>query len=307
MRDPLRIGAIGLGRHWRRRFRPALQAMPDRFAVRAVYDAIRVRAEREARSLGCEALPGMTPLLEREDIDALLLADRQWFGLWPAELAGRLRKPVYCAGHLIRDDLLPPEGGPLMMAELLPRFAPATARLHDLLRTSLGPAKLVVCEAVGPERGRKPRPFFDGPAGVALLDWCLGFLAGEPTGVQVAAAGGIEGLFLELPEGRAVHIVHRRARHARPGLRLHVAAADGSATIRSTRRVAWTGPDGHHVHTLPQGPSLTGAALEKFARAVRDGRPSEPGLNDVRRCLALFAAARQSQAEGRRVSLDRTV
>lgn len=305
MKNPLRLGVIGLGRNWRRRYRVALRAMPERFKVQAVYDQVRGRAERAAAALGCEAFPAMTALLEHADIDALLLADRQWFGLWPADAARETNKPIYCGGGLI-PDRLPAEARPPIMLELLPRFAPATARLREILGAQLGPVRLVVCEAVKPERSSKgARPSLLGSVGVALLDWCLAFMEGEPASVLAAglADGGIENLFLEFPDGRAVQVMQRRGPCARARLRLHIVAEKGCATVAPPRHVSWTGADGRHVHALPRGRSLTGLMLEHFFQAVREEKPLTPGLEEVRRPLALLEAARQSRREGRRVAL----
>ena len=52
MPNPLRLGVIGLGRRWRRRYRPALQDLADSFTVVGLYDQVQVRAEREAQALG---------------------------------------------------------------------------------------------------------------------------------------------------------------------------------------------------------------------------------------------------------------
>src|SRR5437868_4711800 len=95
MSEPLRVGVIGLRPLWRRRYRPALRALPDRFQVVAVCDPLAGRAERAAKRLGCAAA-GPTELLERPDIDALLLVDAPWYGLWPVQLACRLGKPALC-------------------------------------------------------------------------------------------------------------------------------------------------------------------------------------------------------------------
>ncbi len=308
MERPLRIGVIGLGRRWRRRYRAALQALPNCFQVRAVYDQVHERAKREARSLRCEAPAAVMPLLERDDIDALLLADRQWFGGWPLAAAGRAAKPVY-GNALVLDDAadLPDSaanGRPAIMMELLPRFAPAGARLHEILRDQLGPARFVMCEQVRPDGETRSRAApLAASAWIGLLDWCRGFVDGEP--VSVLATGledsRFESVFLEFSGSRAVHIVRRRESHGATRLRLHVAAEKGSATLVLPRRVAWHGADGRHVHTLPRGRPLSQLALMHFYEAVRTGQPLQPGWEDMQRPLAWLRAARQSRAEGRRV------
>src|SRR6266478_2001490 len=104
MTNPLRVGVIGLGRRWRKRYRPALLALHDCFRVHALYDQVQQRALGEAERLQCDAAAGITELLERDDLDAVLLLDAQWFGLWPLELACRVGKPVFCCAGFDRED-----------------------------------------------------------------------------------------------------------------------------------------------------------------------------------------------------------
>jgi predicted dehydrogenase len=309
MERPLRIAVIGLGRHWRRRYRPALQAMPDCFQVRAVYDQVQERAERESRLLRCEAPPAVMPLLERDDIDAFLLADPQWFGGWPLTAVGRMAKPVYCSAAMLDDAVIlsnaAAESGPAVMVELLPRFAPAGACFHDSLRDQLGSVRWVACEQVRSGANSRPQPApLTASSWIGLLDWCQGFVEGEPVSVLATGLedGSFESIFLEFSGGRAVHVVQRRERHGAARLRLRVAAEQGPATLTLPRRVSWNGPEGRHVYTLPRGQPLSWIALQHFYQAVRTGQPLEPGWEAVRRPLAWLQAARQSWTEGRRVA-----
>src|SRR6266849_5419980 len=99
----LRVGVLGWGRRWRRRYRPALHALRDRFVVRAVWDAMPVRASRQARQLRCRAAGGVIDLLEGKDTDVILVLDAAWHGLWPLEATCRFGKPVFCAVPLDGD------------------------------------------------------------------------------------------------------------------------------------------------------------------------------------------------------------
>src|SRR5262249_43309385 len=49
----LRVGIIGLGVRWRKRYRPALTALRDRFTVTVVCDQVHQRTAAEAKRLGC--------------------------------------------------------------------------------------------------------------------------------------------------------------------------------------------------------------------------------------------------------------
>jgi predicted dehydrogenase len=311
----LRVGVIGLGRRWRRRYEPALRALRDRFRVCAVCDQVQVRAQREARRLGCGAAAGPTGLVEIADPDVLLLADPQWFGLWPVDLACRFKKPVFCGAvpegdesQTARTCQLVKESGTPVMVALAPRLAPVTARLNELLNTQLGPPRLVVCEAVVPERTTKPHWGTNPRALIPadLLDWCAGFMGSEPVNVLAADAGaaGLASVLLEFPGGRAVQINRRSVPGARPAVRLHAVAERGAATADLSGRVRWFGPNGRYVHVLPRQRPIGQVLLEIFHGAVTEGRPPDPDLDDARRLLGWLRAAAVSRREGNRVPLS---
>ncbi|MCH7729074.1 MAG: Gfo/Idh/MocA family oxidoreductase, partial [Planctomycetes bacterium] len=69
----LRVGIIGLGNHWESRYRPALRALSDRFEVRAVCAEVAMRAEQAAREFDAVPVDGFRAMLNREDVDAMLL------------------------------------------------------------------------------------------------------------------------------------------------------------------------------------------------------------------------------------------
>src|SRR5437016_1224742 len=103
MAERLRIGVIGLGRRWQTRYRPALLALRDRYALRSVTDPCLMRAAVAAREFGCPAASGVLALLDA-DVDAVLLLGRPWYRLWPLEQACRLGRPVYLGTSLAADD-----------------------------------------------------------------------------------------------------------------------------------------------------------------------------------------------------------
>ena len=79
----LHVGLVGIGSAWETRHLPALRALSDRFEVRAVCDPVRHRAEKVAKQLNAEPHDGFRKLIERSDIDAVLLLSAQWFGPLP--------------------------------------------------------------------------------------------------------------------------------------------------------------------------------------------------------------------------------
>ena len=99
----LRVGVIGLGRRWRR-YRPLLSRLREHVEVRVVCDQIKVRAGAKQSDSSAAPAAGPVELLERPDVEAVLLLDAQWYGLWPLEYACQINKPVLCAGSLAGDE-----------------------------------------------------------------------------------------------------------------------------------------------------------------------------------------------------------
>src|SRR5262249_14643282 len=160
MGERVRVGVIGLGRRWRRRYRAALRGMADRFQVAAVCDVAAHRAVAEAWRLACGAAAGPTERLEGHGIAAVLLLAAPWYGLWPLEALCRFGKPVLCAAPLDRDDAHADalvrqvrERGLPVLTEMLPRAAPAPGGLRHLLENHLAPPRLLVCALPPPVPG----------------------------------------------------------------------------------------------------------------------------------------------------------
>src|SRR5262249_53795533 len=157
------------------------------------------------------------------------------------ELACRLGTPVFCGSSLEMDDAhadalrqhVRESGLPVMM-EMALRFAPAIATLRELLATRLGPARLLLCDVLKPERaprrasghgaGASVVAGLLGATGVTLLDGCASLLENEPVRVQAtgADAAGLLSLLLEFRGGQALQLTRRRAPAARPALHLKV-------------------------------------------------------------------------------------
>jgi predicted dehydrogenase len=308
----LSVGVLGVGRRWRRRYAPALQALAEGFRISAVCDPVQERADREGRRLRCDVAAGPTELLSDESLDALLILEAPWYGLWPLELACRAGKPVFCAaGFDPQDDTT--DGAlrqaqecqaPVMMGTSL-ELLPAAVRLRELLNGPLGPPRLVLCDwAQAKRRPRRssqatPRPGISG----AVLDWCITLMGGRPTTVQVmdSTAADLASIMLEFEDGRAVHIVQRSG----PGsaARIQVVAQRGRAEVRLPASVRWTDDTGRHTHRLPRQKSLTQVLLERFHCVILEGGKAVPGPEDARRTLAWLRAVARSRAEGRRVPM----
>ena len=149
----LNVGLVGLGPEWEHRYRPALARLERRLAVRSVHAAIPSRAEQAAVELGCDVSQGLLSLMEREDVQAVLVLDTGWYASVPAQFACQVGKPAFLASriaHRVQDtDQLvrcAAQTGVTLMPDFGHRYTPATSRLRELIATRLGPPQRLVVD-----------------------------------------------------------------------------------------------------------------------------------------------------------------
>jgi predicted dehydrogenase len=305
----LNVGVLGLGRRWQSRYLPALQAMRDRFAIRAVADSVAFRTEEEARKLECDPNAGMIDLLENPAVEAVLLLDEAWYGLWPIEAACRVGKPVFCAAvsaveaeslelcRTVRD-----RGLPVMMA-MASRLAVPTQRAQELLQNELGAARLIIIDSVHSASVSEP----SNPVMLDLVDWCLTLIGRRPATVQMirATSGVLANMLVEFTDGAAAQIIGRQGTGRTFSRRLEITASQGTAEIQLPNRVRWRTQLGQHLEQLPAGGSRVRLLLEYFHQAVTEGIPMRPNLDDAWTAMQCLRAARASlSAEGRRTPVS---
>ena len=194
----IRVGLIGLGRAWQTRHRPALRMLHDRFDVRAVYAEVPKLAENCAAEFQADPVDGYRALVNRNDVDAVMVLAHSWQGWLPLVAACEAGKAVYCAGDVdfdpIRDagvrDAIEKSGVAFMM-EYPRRFAPATLRLKELIATQLGPPRLVFCHSRLQDDPSDRRSNGKGCQVnrqlVELIDWC-GYVVGRAP-ISVTSTG----------------------------------------------------------------------------------------------------------------------
>lgn len=287
MHGRLRVGVLGLGRRWRR-YRSVLERLRSQLAVRVVCDALSHRAERQARQLGCAAAAGPVELLDRDDVDALLLLSAPWYGLWPLERACRVGKAVYCAvspaldgAHVDEQRRQVEEAGlPVLMA--LPGVeAPALHRLRELLADSLGPPQLVRADRVLP--GAAQANEADSAAAfLPLLRSCADLFGAAPVTVRLTpvAETGLTTLTAEFGAGRVAQLTVWRGPKARPSWQIEVVAENGTAAAELPGRLRWRDAGGGHVQHLP-GRRPEQVLLERFVQGVRAGTPLRPSIAEA--------------------------
>lgn len=202
----LRVGLVGLGDQWSVRHAPALRALSDRFEVTAVCCEVAERSHRVAAEFGAVATDGFRALLQRDDVDALMLLSPEWYGPLPILAACDAGKAVYSSASLdftpeqateVRQDIR--ESGVPFMAELPLRYAPATIRLKELIATRLGKPHLLFCHRRLPLESQSDRLRRGKHCPLVwrnmmeLVDWCRYIVGADPESVISSAHGNQEG------------------------------------------------------------------------------------------------------------------
>ncbi len=336
----LRVGLVGLGTGWENRHRPALRALSDRFEVRAICDQVSHRAEQAAREFNATAVDGFRSLANREDIDAVLMLSRQWYGTLPILAACDAGKAVYCAAAWDLDleqtkhiKQRVEESGIAFMAEFPRRQAPATLRLKELIATRLGPPRLLFCHSRNPAENDKRKQAHCGPQDstmhdlVELVDWCRYVVGREATSVfglthQAADAAGeprrdYEMMSLDFSRGdvgadataqiSCGHYVSAGWPEAvafRPPAALQVACEKGIAFIDLPATLVWFDSAGRHMETLDSDRPAGELLLAQFHRAVTSLLRNTSSLEDAYRALTVVLEARESHARGARRFLE---
>jgi predicted dehydrogenase len=274
--------------------------------IEAVCDSSSRRTSRIARDLRCEAAEAAEDLLDRPDLDALLLLDAPWHGLWTLERACEAGKPVFCAAPLTCDD----EHADDLQRKLLERplatmtaltgdVLPAVLRLRVLLDKHLGPARFVrIVGSVG--RQVPDERLFHSAAWLSAFHLCGELLEGAPEIAWTAAppGSGMANVTFAFPAGRAALVSLTVGRGA--GWRVGVRAEKGSAVAALPRRLSWKDAAGDHLLRLPPQ-EIRMEMLRRFAESVRASRQPRPSFEDACRALTWLRAARRSHAENRSV------
>jgi predicted dehydrogenase len=305
----LRVGVIGLGRRWRR-YRRLLARLRDHIEVRAVCDQIARRAESEAGQFECAAAAGPVELLERPDVEAVLLLDAQWYGLWPLEHACRINKPILCASSPDSDEVHADalhesiqRGGLPVLMTLPTLLAQATRYLRELLTHRLGQARLVRADwsmAPLPPGG----DLLGNSAVLPLLAACAWLLDDVPRSVWTldGNSASFVTLMLRFGSDRLAQVNLWTAATGRTPPRFEVVAEAGTATAELPRQLRWRDADGQHAQRLPPR-SAEQSSLERFIVALRDGQPLRPSFEDAYQALTWLRAAVRSRSEGTCISL----
>ena len=334
----LRIGLIGLGDAWQHRHRPALRVLGDRFDVRAVYCPVAKLAESCAAEFQADPVDGYRALVDRCDIDAVMVLQKSWLGWLPILAACEAGKSIYWAGDLdfdpvgdahVREAI--EQSGVAFMTEFPRRFSPATLRLKELIATRLGKPRLLFCHRRMKDDEANPKnECSSNPQRrelVELIDWARYVVGREPTNVtsmghsggdnpdyrcislQFAAVAatakdrGAPAVTAQISCGSYIPGTWHEAVGFRPPSAMQICCERGVAFVDLPSTLVWFDDAGRNLESLETELPVGEQLLTQFHRAVTSLVRKLGDLNDAYRAASILAAAEQSEIEGRRIDV----
>ena len=330
----INVGLIGLGPYWEKRYRPVLERFRSRIRVCAVYDQVASRAHIAAQELDADPVMGISALVARPDVRAVLLLDNSWQGPEPFRLVLARKKSAYIAGSLGEDvevlarrHLVGLSEGLTLMPEFSRRYTPATSRLQELMATQIGPPQSIrvrtrlphpqgIIEVPGQA---SPKDFL-----VGLIDWCRHVIRMPPAAVEMLLpprAGWEETvekvLRIEFNRSRAggepataeLFILRDEEAPAEepiapPCPSFEILCARGKAAFTDPLELAWMSDEGERLESLTSERSEVEVMLDHFCRRVVGGLIPVADLADICGHLRLLESAERSIAVGRAVRLS---
>lgn len=336
----LRIGLVGISRDWQQRHHPALRMLQERFELRGVYSSVMALADGVARDFGTQTCDGFRSMIAREDIDAIMMLEGDWYGVTPLMAACEHGKAIYCGGEVDFDPQQAAElkqavndSGVAFMAEFPRRFAPATLRLKELIVTRLGQPKLLFCHRRLPREnsdskrnGRSLTARADREL-VELIDWCRFIVGRDVRAIQAVGHPGSESIsgesdyqvlsldlsppdappFATLAQiscGAYMPATWNEAITFRPPAAVQVCCEKGLAFVDLPSTLIWFDEAGRHQESLDTELPVGQQLFTQFHRAVTSLVRKTADLEDIYRSSNALQMARQSMSDGRRIQLD---
>lgn len=325
----INVGLIGLGPFWEQRYRPVLERFRSRIRICAVYDQVASRAQLVAQDFNIEPVLGISALVGRPDVRAVLLLDNAWQGTEPFRIVLAQKKSAYIAGSLGHDvetiarrHLFGLSEGLTIMPEFSRRYTPATTRLQELLATQLGPPRQIRIKTPLPHPecttavpGQSDAKDFL----VGLIDWCRHIIRLPPSSVEMVlpepdrADSHVEKILrIEFNRSRAggeaplAEIVILRCeeptgdRAIEPPKPHHeIVCVRGRARFTDPKQLAWTSGGDERVESLASERSEVEVMLDHFCRRVVGGLIPVADLADICGHLRLIESAERSLSVGR--------
>lgn len=330
----INVGLIGLGPFWEQRYRPVLERFRSRIRVCAVYDPVASRAQIAAHELEAHCVQGISSLVSRSELRAVLLLDKAWQGAEPLRMVLAQKKSAYIAGSLGNDvesiarrHLVGLSEGLTLMPEFSRRYTPATSRLQELLATQIGPPRHVRVKTTLPQPAcsvevpgqATPRDFL-----VGLIDWCRHIIRLPPAAVEIIRPKGGPGernlektLRIEFNQSRTggeaptAELLILKEESSGAGLmgkpprpQFEVTCARGRAVFSDPLALTWNGQREEHVESLVSERSEVEVMLDHFCRRVVGGLIPVADLADICGHLRLLESAERSLSVGRAVKVS---
>ncbi len=312
--------------------------LQDRFEVAGVYSSVSAFADTVAREFNARQHDSFRELLGRQDIDAALMLECDWYGTLPIAAACDMGKAIYCGSDIEFDPEKAAElkravdqAGIAFVAEFPRRYAPASLRLKELIATRLGQPQLLfchkrlTCESNNGRAGRSLSARTNREL-IELIDWCsfiVGrdiraihstehrrFQPGEPlaqTDYQSisldlsAPDAPLGSTIAQLSCGTYIPPAWHEAIAFRPPAAVQVCCEKGVAFVDLPNSLIWFDQAGRHQESLDSEMAVGQQLLTQFHRAVTSLVRKMGDLEDIYRCLHALRSARES------ISLRRTI
>jgi predicted dehydrogenase len=335
----LRLGLIGLGKDWQTRHLPALRLLQDRFEVRAIYGSVAHLADQVAREFRADRVDGYRALIEREDVDAVMMLESDWYGMLPLLAACDAGKAVYCSAEIDFEPNAAAEvkrrvegAGIAFMSEFPRRFAPATLRLKELIATRLGHPRLLfchrrlACESGDYSRSARSLNARSSRELIELIDWCRYIVGHDPNWVQAVWHPSIHDSITadyqiisidfssgedyrkkslaQISCGAYIPAYWHEAIAFRPPAAVQVCCEKGLAFVDLPNGLVWFDEAGRHQESLDSELPVGQQLLAQFHRAVTSLVRKVGDLEDTYRALQTLETAQRSMREGIRIPLQ---
>jgi len=311
--------------------------LQDRFEVAGIYSSVSAFADSVAREFGATQHDGFRELLRRQDIDAALMLEGDWYGTTPVLAACDYGKAIYCGSEIDFDPQQAAElkrevdqAGIAFVAEFPKRYAPASLRLKELIATRLGEPQLLFCHKRltcevkhGQRNGRSLAARADREL-IELIDWCSFIVGRDIRAVQCTMHrrdqnrdSDYQSLSLDFSPhdrplgstlaqiscGTYIPSAWNEAIAFRPPAAVQVCCENGLAFVDLPNSLIWFDDAGRHQESLESEMAVGQQLLTQFHRAVTSLVRKMGDLEDVYRCLHTLRSARESAAQRRAIEL----
>jgi scyllo-inositol 2-dehydrogenase (NAD+) len=334
----LGVGVIGVGRMGRRHAENARSLVPEAKLV-AVADVDLEAARRLAADLEIEhSYSSVEELVERKDVDAVVIASPSRFHLSHVQTAAAAGKHILCEKPLALtldgvDDAIAAASGTkvLLQVGFMRRYDSAYAEAHK--RIEAGQIGIpIIFRSIGRDRQPPPLSFYQSGSGPLFLDstihefdlarWLMHdevaevhAFGGTLACPELAELGELDAGMVNLRfSGGAIGNVES-FRQSRYGYDIYTEVVGSKATLRvgylqQTALTILNGEGvGHDVvdHFLVRFAEAYLNQLRDFVRNVLTGSPPRVSAQDARQALAIALAAAKSQRDGRAVLVSEEI